>query len=363
MTIRTACITAGAAALALPAFAGTPKIQASGAALSVPQAAQPIRAAKYALVDGQMVLTSPWVYANDGPTTRGPSWSYRFDNVEINPADPNAVPDFTDACGLAGGRWLLYTTDQATFDYCNPFITNDMSAMAPGDIDGFWLMWYQRAAPAGSPPVPEGEQLFIAVQTFESTILDDCSVPDPGQAEFLGGVILDFGPNGNGFWYSGVDLTVFGAQLPAPADGSGSYQIILGSAFDDVTGVITLSTCAQTGLWGTAAPRVGTQTLVQYDDDNPADGLHDPAFECYDYTFGVCPDPLGAIIGFVGLGGTNPCGCPGDLNGDNIRDISDLALFLSGFGSTDGGCDDINGDGVTDISDLALFLSTFGVPC
>jgi hypothetical protein len=357
MTIRTACITAGAAALALPAFAGTPKIQSNGAGLAVPQQIQPIRAAKYTIVDGQMVMTTPWIYPNDGPTTRGPVWSYRFDNIEIAPADPNGAPDFTDACGMAGARWLLYTTDAATFDYCNPFATNDMSAMAAGNIDGMYLLWYQRAALPGSPPVPAGEQLFIAVQLFETTILDDCSVAEP--ADFLDGVILDFGVNANGFWYSAVDLSVFAISMAAPADQSGSYQYIFGNAFDGTT--ITLSTCVQSGLWGTAAPRVGTQTLVQYDDDNPTDGLHDTAFECYDYTFGVCPDPLGAAIGFMGM--STGCACPGDLNGDGLRDISDLALFLSQFGSTDGGCDDINGDGVTDISDLALILSTFGTPC
>jgi hypothetical protein len=362
MTIRTACITAGAAALALPAFAGTPKIQANGAGLATPQSIQPIRAAKYAIIDGQMVLTTDWMYANNGPSTRGPVWTYVFDNIEISPADPNAAPDFTDACGLAGGRWLLYTTDVATFDYCNPFATNDMSALSQSGleaIDGMYLLWYQRAALPGSPPVPEGEQLFIAVQLFETTILDDCSVAEP--ADFVDGVILDFGVNANGFWYSAVDLSAFAISMAAPADGSGSYQYIFGNAFDGTT--ITLSTCVQSGLWGTAAPRVGTQTLVQYDDDNPTDGLHDTAFECYDYTYGVCPDPLGAAIGLMNLGEGTGCPCPGDFNGDSIRDISDLAIILSEFGSTNGGCDDINGDGVTDISDLAAFLSTFGVPC
>jgi hypothetical protein len=51
------------------------------------------------------------------------------------------------------------------------------------------------------------------------------------------------------------------------------------------------------------------------------------------------------------------------VNGDGIRDINDLTLFLSAFGLPATNCADINGDGVVDISDLGLFLSGFGVPC
>lgn len=57
-------------------------------------------------------------------------------------------------------------------------------------------------------------------------------------------------------------------------------------------------------------------------------------------------------------------GCSGDLDGDNDRDISDLAIMLSQFGSTGSGFSaDLNNDGQVDISDLALMLSNFGLPC
>ncbi len=363
MTIRTACITAGVAALALPAFAGHPKVQQVGQA--VPQKHEPLRAAKYTIIDGRMVLTTPWM-SPDQATQRGPTWNWRFDAIEINPADPNGASDFTDACGLGGGRWLLYTTDQATFDYCNPFITNDMSNMAAGAVDGLFMLYYQRAALPGSPPNAAGEQLFIACQWFETTFIADGADPnactDGDPVDFVDGVIFDFGVTPNGFWYSAIDLSAFAIQMTPPADGSGSYQYIYGNAFDEPTGTITLSTCIQPGLWGTAAPRVGTQLDIQYDDDNPTDGIHDLA-ECYTYAYGVCPDPLGAAIGLSGMDSGNPCACPGDVNGDGIRDISDLGLFLAAFGLPATNCADINGDGVVDISDLGLFLAGFGVPC
>ncbi len=53
-----------------------------------------------------------------------------------------------------------------------------------------------------------------------------------------------------------------------------------------------------------------------------------------------------------------PPACPGDLNGDQQVDLSDLGVVLSGFGCTDGACaGDIDGDGDTDLSDLGVVLS------
>ena len=58
--------------------------------------------------------------------------------------------------------------------------------------------------------------------------------------------------------------------------------------------------------------------------------------------------------------------CAGDVNGDGIVDLSDLAILLSHFGET-GGSDpshgDLNDDGNVDLTDLALLLSLFGTAC
>jgi len=63
---------------------------------------------------------------------------------------------------------------------------------------------------------------------------------------------------------------------------------------------------------------------------------------------------------WVGGGPTAPP-CPGDLNGDAVVDIDDLAILLNGFGSSTAG--DLNGDGVTDTNDLAILLNAFGQTC
>jgi hypothetical protein len=53
-----------------------------------------------------------------------------------------------------------------------------------------------------------------------------------------------------------------------------------------------------------------------------------------------------------------PCGPPGDLDGDGDVDLADLALLLASYGVDDGG--DLDGDGDTDLADLAILLSNYG---
>ena len=50
--------------------------------------------------------------------------------------------------------------------------------------------------------------------------------------------------------------------------------------------------------------------------------------------------------------------CPGDFNGDGVRNGTDLTTILSGWGSPAG---DINGDGATNGTDLTILLSGWGV--
>jgi YVTN family beta-propeller protein len=53
--------------------------------------------------------------------------------------------------------------------------------------------------------------------------------------------------------------------------------------------------------------------------------------------------------------------CEGDLNGDGLRDLSDLGILLASYEIDDGG--DIDGDGDTDLSDLGALLAVYDVPC
>lgn len=60
--------------------------------------------------------------------------------------------------------------------------------------------------------------------------------------------------------------------------------------------------------------------------------------------------------------------CVGDLNDDNMVDLSDLAGLLSAFGSSTGDPNfnplaDVDDDGVIGLGDLAGLLANFGLPC
>ncbi|MBI5863731.1 MAG: hypothetical protein HZB38_04340 [Planctomycetes bacterium] len=58
--------------------------------------------------------------------------------------------------------------------------------------------------------------------------------------------------------------------------------------------------------------------------------------------------------------------CPGDVNVDQLVDLTDLATLLSHFGALSGATwadGDLNGDAAVDLSDLSLLLSNFGAFC
>lgn len=58
--------------------------------------------------------------------------------------------------------------------------------------------------------------------------------------------------------------------------------------------------------------------------------------------------------------------CPGDLDGDGLVGLSDLAGLLSNFGTPGGATPeqgDLDGDGDVDLADLAALLGNFGTTC
>lgn len=82
-----------------------------------------------------------------------------------------------------------------------------------------------------------------------------------------------------------------------------------------------------------------------------------------DGTIALVTSFSGGLCLYSATVGCPHAGCTGfDLDGNCQVGISDLALFLSAFGST-GPAGDTDGDGDVDIQDLANFLSAFGTTC
>lgn len=64
------------------------------------------------------------------------------------------------------------------------------------------------------------------------------------------------------------------------------------------------------------------------------------------------------VGGFWSNGGSDVCGCPGDMNGDGKKDGLDVQGFVDCFVS-DGSCTcaDVNGAGGVTFDDLASFVA------
>lgn len=63
---------------------------------------------------------------------------------------------------------------------------------------------------------------------------------------------------------------------------------------------------------------------------------------------------------------TTPDNCTGDFDGDNDRDLTDLAVMLANYGTLSGADPedgDMDFDGDVDLTDLSLFLALYGEPC
>lgn len=335
MKAKNLCICAGlCAGFAATATAGDkPNLQQLDNNILV----QPVRIAKINVEKGAIVRTGEWMdYGANGRSAAQRVFDC-FGDV-----DSDGVMDDSGGCGLSGSRWYFGTA------YCNGMASNDMAEVeSSSDYCRADFGWYWTCGGFGT------EQCLVAIFTQESN-------PDACEANSFdnSGWLIDFGTlscNPGGYYYTNVDLGTAGSW-PAVTDGDGSYvmQFLTSSGS-------ALATCAQPMLWGTgdgggATDNKGSQATGQLDDDNPIDGSHDTISECYTYSFGVCPDPLGAMLQFWGEGGGTGTECDyADCNDDGVVDTRDFTCFLGQWASQNSAAD-CNGDGVVDTRDFTCFL-------
>ncbi len=104
---------------------------------------------------------------------------------------------------------------------------------------------------------------------------------------------------------------------------------------------------------------------------NTSSGIVDNSLDCDDTNSNVYPNASGSMEGLDNdcdgdIEGDElaPAFCPGDFDGDNIVNITDLLVMLELYGCDTGVCQaDMNGDGNTNVEDIGIFLSYFGVSC
>jgi hypothetical protein len=345
MKAKNLCTYAGlCAGFASMAVAGgdKPTPQLLGNAINV----QPVRIAKASSVDGKMVQVGEWMDYKGGSNRAAAERVFDC----FGDSDSDGFMDDTGGCALSSSRWYFGTL------YCNGFATNDMHSIKAKEADGYCRAdfgWYWTCGGFGS------ERCIVFIFTQES-------VPCAADSFDYSGWLLDYGSltcNPGGYYYSNVDISATGSWV-AVTGGDGSY--IYGFGQDVTTGgAIILATCAQPMLWGDLindSPAVngrGEQETEQYDDDNPLDGSHTTT-ECYTYSYGLCPDPLGAMLQFWGTPG-GP-GCYADFNGDGLVDTRDVLAFLNAWNANDPRSD-CNGDGLIDTRDVLCFLNLWNAGC
>ncbi|MCB9837757.1 MAG: hypothetical protein H6813_00320 [Phycisphaeraceae bacterium] len=268
-------------------------------------------------------------------------------------------------CGLA-------TPDFRYFfgvDNCAQRTADDFS-LEPGSGDEITRVtgafyWYGDGNPANE------ERCYVAVQIWD-TIDETCSALAVN--DFLGGVIMDLGflqNNPGSYYFFDFDVCALlgGVGIPSPPDGQGAVDLILGKEYDEMLGV-TLATCAQPMLWGTAANRPGSQLNQPYWRDEDQSFTFNPATECYDMTGAVaCPDNLGSTVALY-TAFSDPClgSVCGDANCDSLVGLDDRDPFIAaimdpgGYAASFPGCDpfctvDTNRDGVLNNFDSVGLIS------
>ncbi len=328
---------------------------------------RPVRAAK---IDIHGNIVSEWkdLTINGRQTCT----TFAFDAYDGDPI--TLEPKGGDLCGLPGPGYRWYLTFSGV-KYKNTQWHHDMNDILPAAVG----KKSQRAGVIWGNGRGFNKPIF-AMAIFTSDGNEQCVFP----SEFYTGILFEFdgGTNGNNlkdkFWRS--DLDVCGDpdlfwQMPATRHGSFLVQYLQA----DRSGGPYSVTDAQPMLWGTAEDggtpgRQGTSDLAQMDDysrnttsdcpfanENQPDGQIYPECECFDYSFGVCPDPLMGIIAFLVEDESAGCLERGDCNQDGVINLSDLATLLGCFNS--GACCDTNNDGRTNLSDLATLLANFNTNC
>jgi hypothetical protein len=195
---------------------------------------------------------------------------------------------------------------------------------------------YTLAAALNGLTLQPGDSLFVYLN-------NDAPMGDPlrRNASSIGNFAPGFGPS-----------TPYGLSFYSPPIGFANPDSMVDHLMWSVDGVANTQAATRAGvavtagLWTSNTAFISTQadtTKITLLDASGGLLLHGPS----DYE----------VAGPVG-------DCPGDSNGDNTVNFTDLNSVLSSFGQSGPGVPgDVNGDEVVNFSDLNEVLSNFGTTC
>lgn len=138
---------------------------------------------------------------------------------------------------------------------------------------------------------------------------------------------------------------------------------------ENIMDAIELATSGQD--WPIVIPAL--EEIAQFLHGDGTDGILDPLAQPHSVwfdtgtSFVVMAWTDGQIIG-EGVSETIevPAGCVGDVNDDQVVDLTDLATLLVSFGVEEGAVfeeGDLDGDGAVGLSDLGILLAVYGQSC
>jgi hypothetical protein len=86
------------------------------------------------------------------------------------------------------------------------------------------------------------------------------------------------------------------------------------------------------------------------------------------YLVGTINTPPDLFVVKLHDGSQGACECPGDMNADGQRNVTDFTRFAAAYGSRIGDADydpnaDLSGDGFVNATDFSRFASYYGTPC
>lgn len=207
---------------------------------------------------------------------------------------------------------------------------------------------------------------FTASGEGETLLNNPFPSQSPVQSSLLIGLVRDLPNDAPGQVHVVLLLDPEAAQL--------ANHIAWGTLFrdtreEDLIAAIELATSGQD--WPIVLPAL--EEVSFFANNNATDGILGPggvphsAWFSTGGPFAVMAFSDGTIIG----DGVSelievPVRCPGDADGNGTVELTDLAMLLGAFGTSEGATfeqGDFDGDGDVDLTDLATLLTSFGSTC